>query len=103
MFDIGLGEMLALAVIALVVFGPERLPKYASEAGRWLRSLRSMSDKARNELREAVGDEVADVAFDPKGAMRRAVLPIEQETKGLLGEDPPKRTGTEPRFDPDAT
>lgn len=111
MFDIGLGEMIALAVIALVVFGPERLPKYAAEAGRYLRSIRTMADKAKTELREAVGDEVADVALDPKGAVRRAVLPAQEEARDLLDVDGEKSAGGEPapqrpeqrRFDPDAT
>ncbi|MCX6422607.1 MAG: twin-arginine translocase TatA/TatE family subunit [Actinobacteria bacterium] len=34
MFDIGIGEIIVLAILGLVVFGPERLPKAAADAGR---------------------------------------------------------------------
>ena len=41
MFDLSLPKLLVLAVIALVVFGPDELPKIAAQAGRALRDLRS--------------------------------------------------------------
>ena len=41
MFDIGFGELLLIAVVALVVLGPERLPKAARFAGLWVRRARA--------------------------------------------------------------
>ena len=55
MFDIGLGEFIALAVIALIVFGPDRLPKAAAQGGRALRQLREMAANARKELGDSAG------------------------------------------------
>ena len=55
MFDIGLGEFIALAVIALIVFGPDRLPKAAAQGGRALRQLREMATNARKELGDSAG------------------------------------------------
>jgi sec-independent protein translocase protein TatB len=55
MFDIGIGEVLALAVIGLLIFGPERLPKAAADAGRWLRQIREMATNARRELSDSAG------------------------------------------------
>lgn len=55
MFDIGIGEVLALAVVGLLIFGPERLPKAAADAGRWVRQIREMAGSARKELSESAG------------------------------------------------
>jgi sec-independent protein translocase protein TatB len=55
--DIGLGELLLMAVLALLVFGPERLPKVASDAARTLRQVRRMATEARRDLADAAGIE----------------------------------------------
>jgi sec-independent protein translocase protein TatB len=58
--DLSFFKILVLAVIAIVVFGPDQLPKLASQAGRTLRELRRMADGATRELREGLGPEFAD-------------------------------------------
>lgn len=59
MFDIGFGELLLIAVVALVVLGPERLPKAARFAGLWVRRARHQWDSVRQELeRELHADEL---------------------------------------------
>lgn len=55
MFDIGIGELLALAVLGLIVFGPEKLPKAAADAGRWARQIRQMASSARQEIADSAG------------------------------------------------
>ena len=60
MFDIGLGEILLLAVVGLLVFGPEKLPKAAADAGRLIRSLREMATGARRDLAESAGLDLSD-------------------------------------------
>ena len=59
-FDLSIGKILVLAVIALVVFGPDQLPKMAHQAGRTLRELRRMADGATRDLREGLGPEFSD-------------------------------------------
>ena len=59
MFDLSIPKLLVLAVIALVVFGPDELPKIASQAGRVLRDLRKMAEDAKSDLREGLGPEFA--------------------------------------------
>ena len=59
-FDLSIGKILVLAVIALVIFGPDQLPKMASQAGRTLRELRRMADGATKDLREGLGPEFSD-------------------------------------------
>ena len=58
MFDLSLPKLLVLAVIALVIFGPDELPKIASQAGRALRDLRQIAEGAKNDLREGLGPEL---------------------------------------------
>lgn len=62
MFDIGFGEMLAIAVIGLLVIGPDRLPHYAARAARGVRDLKRYVDKARNEIKESVN--MSDLGLD---------------------------------------
>ena len=55
--DISFGEILIIAVLALLVFGPDRLPKVAADAGRTIRQLRAMVTAARKDLSDAAGLE----------------------------------------------
>ena len=64
MFDLSFTKLLVLAVIALVVFGPNELPKVASQAGRMLRDLRRIAEGAKADLKENLGPEFQDFDFD---------------------------------------
>jgi sec-independent protein translocase protein TatB len=57
MFDIGLSEILITAIIALVVLGPERLPKAARLAGFWVRKARAQWYAVKAELESEIADE----------------------------------------------
>ncbi|MEZ0073545.1 sec-independent translocase [Planotetraspora sp. GP83] len=63
MFGLGWPELLALVVIALLVFGPDKLPQAASQAGRTLRQLRQMANNAKADLQANLGPEFSN--FDP--------------------------------------
>ncbi len=54
-FDIGAGEIIGLAILGLILVGPERLPKLASEAASLVRRIQKMSHTATQELRENLG------------------------------------------------
>jgi sec-independent protein translocase protein TatB len=54
-FDIGAGEILGLAILGMILMGPERLPKAAAEAAQWVKKLRALSQTATSELRENLG------------------------------------------------
>ena len=60
MFDLNVTKLLVLGVIALLVFGPERLPAIAAQAGRALRELRRMAEGAKSELQENLGPEFSN-------------------------------------------
>ena len=74
MFDLSITKIAVLLVLAVVIFGPEQLPKLAQQAGRALRDLRRLADNATADLKEGLGPEFAD--FDvtdlhPKNFVRK--------------------------------
>lgn len=71
MFDIGASELLVLAVIALIVLGPERLPKAARFAGLWVRRARAQWYSVKSELeRELAAEELQRSLREGREAMR---------------------------------
>ena len=82
MFGINGYEFLLLALIAVIVLGPERLPEYASQLAQLVKGLRRMATGAREQLREEVGSEFDDVdwrkldprQYDPRRIIKEALL-----------------------------
>lgn len=71
MFDIGFSELLVIAVVALLVLGPERLPKAARFAGLWVRRARAQWYSVRSELeRELASDELKRSLRETETQMR---------------------------------
>ena len=79
----GLGwpEAAVLLLIGLFVFGPERLPGIAADAGKTLRKIRTYLKGMSEELKSELGPEVADLDL-------RALHPREFVRKHLLEDDP---------------
>jgi sec-independent protein translocase protein TatB len=74
MFDIGFSELLVIAVVALLVLGPERLPKAARFAGLWVRKARAQWYSVKSEFeREMASDELKRSVGNPLGDLRSAV------------------------------
>ena len=71
MFDIGFSELLVVALVALIVLGPERLPKAARMAGLWVRRARAQWYAVRSELENELADE----------DMRRSILRAREEMR----------------------
>jgi sec-independent protein translocase protein TatB len=55
MFDVGFSELLVIAVITLIVMGPERLPETVRTISLWIGRLKQMMSSARRELESEVG------------------------------------------------
>jgi sec-independent protein translocase protein TatB len=75
--DLNFTKLLVLGVIALLVFGPERLPAIAAQAGRALRELRRMADGAKSELQENLGPEFSNFDLsdlNPKQFVRKHLV-----------------------------
>ncbi|MFI9556946.1 sec-independent translocase [Nonomuraea endophytica] len=77
MFGLGWAEIGALVVIGLLVFGPDKLPQVASQAGQTLRNLRRMATNARDDLRSGLGPEFSNfdpADLNPKNFVRKHLL-----------------------------
>ncbi len=88
MFDLSMTKILVLAVIALIVFGPNELPKVASQAGRMLRDLRRIAEGAKADLRDGLGPEFENFDFDdlnPKTFVRKHLFD-ETEQQALFDQ-----------------
>jgi len=105
-FDIGLLELVVIAFVAIVVFGPDRLPDLAKQAAIMLRKARAIAHSARDELRDELGPEFADLELrdlDPRAIVRRHIIEaMEDEGKGSAAE-PGLAAGQLPPYDVDAT
>ena len=105
MFDLSITKLLVLAVLALVIFGPEQLPKMAQQLGRSLRDLRRLADKAKTDLQEGLGPEFADFDFadlHPRTFVRKHLL---DDLDGAVAQprSHPMDSAQRPPFDPEAT
>ncbi|MET3962508.1 sec-independent protein translocase protein TatB [Marmoricola sp. OAE513] len=77
MFGVGLPELAVILLVGVIVFGPDKLPDYARQAGRMLRQLRNFAQSAQNDLRSELGPEFADLKLtdlDPRVAIRKHIL-----------------------------
>lgn len=108
MFDLSITKLLVLAVLALVIFGPDQLPKMAQQLGRSLRDLRRLADKAKTDLQDGLGPEFAD--FDladlhPRTFVRKHLLDDLDGIDGASAQPQahPMDSAPRPPFDPEAT
>jgi sec-independent protein translocase protein TatB len=91
MFEIGFSEILLIFVIALVVLGPEKLPKLAAQVGRWAGRAKSMARQFREQLESEVDLEQA---LTPRGARAPDPAPAASEAPATepASEAPPPPT-----------
>jgi sec-independent protein translocase protein TatB len=111
MFGVGLAEAALIAFVAVLVFGPDKLPDLAKQAGAMVRKARQFANAARDELREELGPEFADLELrdlDPRTIVRKHIIEAMEEADEEAAR--PKRRGLRPLadgerppYDPDAT
>lgn len=109
MFGIGLPELMVIGIVAVVVFGPDRLPELARQAGRFVRQVRNLAQSAQTQLREELGPEYADLKLtdlDPRVAIRKHILEAMEDDE-LEPEQPTSRellpVDERPPYDSEAT
>ncbi|MEV8123192.1 sec-independent translocase [Streptomyces sp. NPDC085944] len=72
--DIGALELVTLVVLAVLVFGPDKLPKVIQDVTRTIRKIREFSDSAKQDIRQELGPEFKDFEFEdlnPKTFIRK--------------------------------
>jgi sec-independent protein translocase protein TatB len=109
MFGVGLPEVAVILFVAVLVLGPDKLPDLARQAGRMARQVREFANQARDELREELGPEYADLELrdlDPRTIVRKHIV----EAMNDIGDEPDDRAtvrpladGELPPYDEDAT
>ncbi len=103
MFDFSFGEMLVVALVALVVLGPERLPKAARFAGLWVRKARAQWHAVKNELEQELANEdlrrSLDDARKALEASRAETLDAISDAQGAIEPDPEAPPAAETKRD----
>ncbi len=100
-----------MAFVAVLVFGPEKIPELAKQAGAMLRKARDFANAARDELRDELGPEYADLELrdlDPRTIVRKHIVEAmeeagETDTKPRRRGLRPLEAGEAPPYDADAT
>jgi sec-independent protein translocase protein TatB len=113
MFGVGPLELVVIAIVAILVFGPDRLPEFARTAGRLLRQVRQMVNNAQNDLRNELGPEFADLDvrdLNPRSFVRKHLLDgidddFDDKPVSDSYSNTPQRlpAGVRAPFDPEAT
>lgn len=79
--DVSLTEFAIIALVVLLVFGPQRLPEISRKAGKWARELRSLS----REFRRGIEREVAVINEPLQEIKKDLAAPVEQIKQDLKG------------------
>lgn len=91
MFGVGAGEVIALVIIGVLLFGPDKLPDLARKVARVVHYLRNVANNAQTTIRTELGPGYEDFDIrDPKAFIRRHLLdemdPIVADVKRELDE-----------------
>lgn len=107
----GWPEILLIGMVGVMVFGPDKLPDLAKQAGRFIRTVRQMANNAKNDLGREIGEDFSGLRLrdlDPREMVRRNILdPSDDDASGA--PQPPAQRSRElrpderPPFDSEAT
>ena len=98
-FDFGAGEIIGLAILAMILVGPERLPKFASDAAKVIKKLRALSQTATVELRNNLGpgfENLQPSDLNPKTFIKKQINSVLEEEDASSNLIKPKA-----KIDPD--
>ena len=98
-FDFGAGELVGLAILAMILIGPERLPNLAVDAAKFVKRIREMASKATEELKDNLGPGFEDLKptdLNPKSFIKKQLSSVLDDDDSIPATS--KRTST---IDPD--
>ena len=102
MIDFNMAEIVVLAVLAVIIFGPEKLPELARKAARVLNYVRNIANDAQGRLRQELGPEFADLELadlNPKALVNKHILnPVQSELEPIKAELEPVRSAVTAEF-----
>lgn len=108
MFDFSFGELFVVGVVALLVLGPERLPKAARWVGLWVRKARAQwysvkaefeRELAADEMRRSVGDPARDLRAQAQDTVRALNQALGGEAGATAVPDSPAPADPAPQAD----
>ena len=116
MFGLSAEKLLLLALLAVLIIGPERLPYYAKQLGEWVKKGKRMIDNAQVQMKQELGDGFEDLdwkkldprQYDPRRIVRDALRePLRQPNAAEKLNRPkvqrPLEVGESAPFDQEAT
>jgi sec-independent protein translocase protein TatB len=97
-FDFGAGEVIGLALLAMILLGPDKLPQFAVDAAKMVKKIRNFAATATNELKENLGPGFEDLQpsdLHPKTFIKK------QLATALDDDSSPKKSKAKAQIDPD--
>ena len=110
MFGMGWPELFVIGVVAMLVFGPDKLPDLARQAGRFVRTVKQMAENAKDDLGREIGQDFSGLNLrdlDPREVVRRSLLDDDELGKNQAAQkavsQKPLGLGETPPFDGEST
>jgi len=112
MFGMGWPEIILVGIVGVLVFGPDKLPEFARQSARLVRTVRRMAQDAKDDLGRELGHDLSGLELrdlDPREVVRRTFLddsPLDESPPAITPPQPQSelpRSGDSPPVDPDAT
>ena len=97
-FDFGAGEVIGLALLAMILLGPDKLPQFAVDAAKMVKKIKNFASTATNELKENLGPGFEDLQpsdLHPKTFIKK------QLANALEEDSNPMKLKTKAQIDPD--
>lgn len=105
--SLGWPEMIVLLVVALLIFGPDKLPTVVKDAAQMLRTVRTMAKDARSQLKTELGPEFSDFDLDslnPRSFVRKNLFDDDDDQpqpSATPSKPASKVNGEQVPYDPD--
>jgi sec-independent protein translocase protein TatB len=96
-FDFGAGEIIGLALLAMILLGPDKLPQFAVDAAKLVKKVRAFATTATNELKENLGPGFEDL--QPSDLRPKTF--IKKQISHVLEEDSVRSSKPNAKIDPD--